>query len=84
MPCLAFKKLVSEPPQQLVMFLLTPKVITEDSWGVKYRALNDLFQISKQRKDTFIYEVAVQMIEIYNEQVRGILVLDSSNKIHPS
>ena len=69
MPYLAFKKLVSEPPQQLVMFLLTPKVITEGSWGVNYQALNDLFQISKKRKDTFIYEVVVQMIEIYSEQV---------------
>lgn len=57
-----------------------PKVITEESWGVNYRALNDLFQISKRRKDTFIYEVAVQMIEIYNEQVRDLLVSDSSNK----
>lgn len=57
-----------------------PKLITEESWGVNYRALNDLFQISKQRKDAFIYEVAVQMIEIYNEQVRDLLVSDSSNK----
>jgi kinesin family protein C2/C3 len=50
---------------------------------VNYRALNDLFQISKQRKDAFIYEVAVQMIEIYNEQVRDLLVSDSSNKRYP-
>lgn len=57
-----------------------PKVITEESWGVNYRALNDLFQISKQRKDAFVYEVAVQMIEIYNEQVRDLLVSDGSNK----
>eukprot|EP01018_Ginkgo_biloba_P028244 Gb_36421 [translate_table: standard] len=57
-----------------------PKVITEENWGVNYRALNDLFQISKQRKDVFAYEVGVQMIEIYNEQVRDLLVCDGSNK----
>ena len=37
---------------------------------MSYQALNDLFQISKETKDTFIYEVVVQMIEIYNEQVQ--------------
>ncbi|KAJ8455526.1 hypothetical protein OPV22_035113 [Ensete ventricosum] len=45
-----------------------PKVLTEQSFGVNYRALNDLFHISKERKDTFCYEISVQMIEIYNEQ----------------
>ncbi|WOL20692.1 kinesin-4 isoform X1 [Canna indica] len=50
-----------------------PKELTEEGYGVNYRALNDLFQISKQRKDTFSYEIAVQMIEIYNEQVRDLL-----------
>ncbi|KAH9297745.1 hypothetical protein KI387_029427, partial [Taxus chinensis] len=53
-----------------------PKVITEENWGVNYRALNDLFQISEQRKDVFTYDVVVQMIEIYNEQVRDLLVSD--------
>ncbi|KAH9328832.1 hypothetical protein KI387_000940, partial [Taxus chinensis] len=56
-----------------------PKVITEENWGVNYRALNDLFQISEQRKDVFTYDVVVQMIEIYNEQVRDLLVSDGKD-----
>ncbi|KAL6653723.1 hypothetical protein ACP70R_008647 [Stipagrostis hirtigluma subsp. patula] len=50
-----------------------PKVLTEEGLGVNYRALNDLFSIQQQRKDTFCYEISVQMIEIYNEQVRDLL-----------
>ncbi|KAL5996297.1 hypothetical protein ACLOJK_026373 [Asimina triloba] len=50
-----------------------PKDLTEQSKGVNYRALSDLFQLSEQRRDTFCYDVAVQMIEIYNEQVRDLL-----------
>ncbi|KAL0371490.1 UNVERIFIED_CONTAM: Kinesin-like protein KIN-14I [Sesamum angustifolium] len=46
-----------------------PKDLTEHSQGVNYRALGDLFLIAEQRKDTFFYDVSVQMIEIYNEQV---------------
>ncbi|KAH9325949.1 hypothetical protein KI387_006127, partial [Taxus chinensis] len=55
-------------------FKAGPRVITEENWGVNYRALNDLFQISEQRKNVFTYDVAVQMIEIYNEQVRDLRV----------
>ncbi|XP_065030161.1 kinesin-like protein KIN-14P isoform X1 [Musa acuminata AAA Group] len=57
-----------------------PKELTEESFGVNYRALNDLFHISKQRKETFCYEIAVQMIEIYNEQVRDLLTNDGPQK----
>ncbi|XP_042501652.1 kinesin-like protein KIN-14I [Macadamia integrifolia] len=57
-----------------------PKELAEKSQGVNYRALNDLFLLSEQRKDTFRYEVSVQMIEIYNEQVRDLLVTDGSSK----
>ncbi|KAJ0976327.1 hypothetical protein J5N97_018292 [Dioscorea zingiberensis] len=59
-----------------------PKVLNEHSHGVNYRALNDLFYLSEQRKDAFHYEIAVQMIEIYNELVRDLLVND--NKIRNS
>ena len=31
----------------------------------------------------FCYDVSVQMIEIYNEQVRDLLVTDGSNKRYP-
>ncbi|KAJ4839685.1 hypothetical protein Tsubulata_041115 [Turnera subulata] len=58
-----------------------PDLTAEDTWGVNYRALRDLFQISKTRADVIHYEVGVQMIEIYNEQVRDLLV---SDEIHPA
>lgn len=57
-----------------------PNELTTESMGVNYRALSDLFLISEQRKDTIFYEVFVQMIEIYNEQVRDLLVSDGQNK----
>ncbi|KAL6500293.1 hypothetical protein OROHE_025659 [Orobanche hederae] len=53
-----------------------PKDLTESTQGVNYRALSDLFLLAEQRKDTFFYEVSVQMIEIYNEQVRDLLTTD--------
>ncbi|XP_021300605.1 kinesin-like protein KIN-14J [Herrania umbratica] len=57
-----------------------PNVSSKEDWGVNYRALNDLFQISQSRKSSIIYEVGVQMVEIYNEQVRDLLVGDSSHR----
>ncbi|KAJ6680124.1 KINESIN-LIKE PROTEIN KLP-3 [Salix purpurea] len=53
-----------------------PKDLSEKNKGVNYRALGDLFLLAEQRKDIFCYNVAVQMIEIYNEQVRDLLVTD--------
>uniref|UniRef100_A0A0E0GEB3 Kinesin motor domain-containing protein n=1 Tax=Oryza nivara TaxID=4536 RepID=A0A0E0GEB3_ORYNI len=53
-----------------------PKNMTEQTQGVNYRALSDLFKLAEQRKGAFIYDIAVQMIEIYNEQVRDLLVND--------
>ncbi|KAL0459727.1 UNVERIFIED_CONTAM: Kinesin-like protein KIN-14I [Sesamum latifolium] len=60
-----------------------PKDLTENSQGVNYRALGDLFLIAEQRKDTFFYDVSVQMIEIYNEQVRDLLASDGLSKRYP-
>ncbi|KAJ0736773.1 putative minus-end-directed kinesin ATPase [Helianthus annuus] len=60
-----------------------PKDLTENSQGVNYRALGDLFFLAEQRKDTFQYVVSVQMIEIYNEQVRDLLATDGLNKRYP-
>ncbi|XP_075524096.1 kinesin-like protein KIN-14I [Primulina tabacum] len=58
-----------------------PKDLTEHSQGVNYRALNDLFLLAEQRKDTFCYDVSVQMIEIYNEQVRDLLTESLSKRL---
>ncbi|VVA91767.1 unnamed protein product [Arabis nemorensis] len=50
-----------------------PDGASEEEWGVNYRALNDLFKISQSRQNNISYEVGVQMVEIYNEQVRDLL-----------
>nr|XP_029120262.1 kinesin-like protein KIN-14C isoform X2 [Elaeis guineensis] len=57
-----------------------PNSVSKEYWGVNYRALNDLFDISRNRRNTFSYEVGVQMVEIYNEQVRDLLSNDGSQK----
>ncbi|KAL4607875.1 hypothetical protein ACB092_09G207000 [Castanea dentata] len=46
--------------------------------GINYLALKDLFQLSNRRKDIINYDIHVQMVEIYNEQVRDLLTEDSS------
>uniref|UniRef100_A0A1J3EU22 Kinesin-4 n=1 Tax=Noccaea caerulescens TaxID=107243 RepID=A0A1J3EU22_NOCCA len=57
-----------------------PDDSSEEDWGVNYRALNDLFKISQSRKGNIYYEVGVQMVEIYNEQVLDLLSEDNSQK----
>ncbi|KAK8689363.1 hypothetical protein V6N13_088084 [Hibiscus sabdariffa] len=56
-----------------------PKELTEEGLGVNYRALGDLFELSNQRKETISYEISVQMLEIYNEQVKDLLATDSTS-----
>ncbi|AAF36749.1 putative kinesin; 97201-101676 [Arabidopsis thaliana] len=60
-----------------------PDGSSEEDWGVNYRALNDLFKISQSRKGNISYEVGVQMVEIYNEQVLDLLSDDNSQKKYP-
>lgn len=57
-----------------------PNLSSKEEWGVNYRALSDLFHISQVRRSAFTYEVGVQMVEIYNEQVRDLLSNDGSQK----
>uniref|UniRef100_A0A0E0NC22 Kinesin motor domain-containing protein n=1 Tax=Oryza rufipogon TaxID=4529 RepID=A0A0E0NC22_ORYRU len=63
--------------------MMGPEKATEKEWGVNYRALNDLFNISHDRRDTITYELCVQMIEIYNEQIRDLLG-SGGNTIQPN
>lgn len=56
---------------------------SEKDWGVNYRALHDLFQLSLSRRSSILYEIAVQMVEIYNEQVRDLLTCGGSQKRYP-
>jgi kinesin family protein C2/C3 len=60
-----------------------PNELTEEAQGVNYRALGDLFLLSEQRKDTICYDIYVQMLEIYNEQVKDLLVTDGVHKRYP-
>ncbi|GMH22704.1 hypothetical protein Nepgr_024547 [Nepenthes gracilis] len=53
-----------------------PDISSRKEWGVNYRALHDLFQMSQNRKSSILYEIGVQMVEIYNEQVRDLLASD--------
>ncbi|VAI57344.1 unnamed protein product [Triticum turgidum subsp. durum] len=63
--------------------MMGPEKATEKEWGVNYRALNDLFNISHARRDMITYELTVQMIEIYNEQIRDLLGGGGSQKKYP-
>lgn len=68
----------------MLIFLQSgPDAATEKECGVNYRALDNLFRISQSRESNFTYEVFVQMVEIYNEQVRDLLSNDSSQKRYP-
>ncbi|KAG2657232.1 hypothetical protein PVAP13_1KG186200 [Panicum virgatum] len=60
--------------------MMGPENAEEKEWGVNYRALNDLFNISHDRRDTIKYEIGVQMVEIYNEQIRDLLGSGGSQK----
>nr|GMC73921.1 kinesin-like protein KIN-14P isoform X1 [Ipomoea batatas] len=60
-----------------------PDGATEEQWGVNYRSLNDLFQISQKRRNAMAYEIAVQMVEIYNEQIRDLLSSNGPQKRYP-
>ncbi|XP_054825730.1 kinesin-like protein KIN-14J isoform X2 [Prosopis cineraria] len=57
-----------------------PSLSSKSNWGVNYRALHDLFQISQSRRGSIIYEVGVQMVEIYNEVVRDLLSSNGPQK----
>lgn len=67
----------------LLLLQSGPSISSTVNWGVNYRALNDLFQISQNRKSSIAYEVGVQMVEIYNEQVRDLLSNESCQKRYP-
>lgn len=60
-----------------------PDVFTEETMGVNYRALNDLFGIREERKGMISYTVSVQMLEIYNEMIRDLLLTDGVSKKYP-
>ncbi|XVF59122.1 hypothetical protein PTKIN_Ptkin07bG0249900 [Pterospermum kingtungense] len=53
---------------------------TSQSRGVNYRTLEQLFQIAKERSETFTYDISVSVLEVYNEQIRDLLSTSSTSK----
>ncbi|XP_004295697.1 PREDICTED: kinesin-like calmodulin-binding protein homolog [Fragaria vesca subsp. vesca] len=47
---------------------------TEESRGVNFRTLEQLFCIIKEREKLHRYDVSVSVLEVYNEQIRDLLV----------
>ncbi|KAM0064351.1 putative minus-end-directed kinesin ATPase [Helianthus debilis subsp. tardiflorus] len=60
--------------------LTGPAKLTPETTGVTYRALNDLFLISEERKNLMSYEISINMIEIYNDEIWDLLVTDGTSK----
>jgi len=69
---------------RLILSQSGPDISLREEWGVNYRALNDLFEISQSRKGSIAYEIGVQMVEIYNEQVRDLLSTSGLPKRYPT
>ncbi|GLT46908.1 hypothetical protein SLA2020_206350 [Shorea laevis] len=53
---------------------------TEENRGVNYRTLELLFQIAKERSETFTYSISVSVLEVYNEQIRDLLATSPTSK----
>lgn len=53
---------------------------TEGNRGVNYRTLEELFNIAKERKETFKFDISVSVLEVYNEQIRDLLATSPSSK----
>uniref|UniRef100_A0A165YY10 Kinesin motor domain-containing protein n=1 Tax=Daucus carota subsp. sativus TaxID=79200 RepID=A0A165YY10_DAUCS len=51
-----------------------PDMTSQETWGVNYRALRDLFEISKERAEAIEYEVEIRN----NSQLNGLNVPDAS------
>lgn len=50
---------------------------TEEARGINFRTLEELFRIIEERKKQFRYEISVSVLEVYNEQIRDLLVSGS-------
>uniref|UniRef100_A0A7N1A438 Kinesin-like protein n=1 Tax=Kalanchoe fedtschenkoi TaxID=63787 RepID=A0A7N1A438_KALFE len=47
---------------------------TEEARGVNYMTLDELFRLMKNMEHQYQYEVSVSVLEVYNEQIRDLLV----------
>ncbi|MBA0688542.1 hypothetical protein Goari_006319, partial [Gossypium aridum] len=53
---------------------------TDQNRGVNYRTLEQLFLIAKERSETFMYNISVSVLEVYNEQIRDLLSTSPTSK----
>ena len=53
---------------------------TDQNRGVNYRTLEQLFQIAKERSETFMYNISVSVLEVYNEQIKDLLSSSPTSK----
>ncbi|TKY49332.1 Kinesin protein KIFC3 [Spatholobus suberectus] len=47
---------------------------TEEARGVNFRTLEKMFDIIKERQKLYFYDISVSVLEVYNEQIRDLLV----------
>ncbi|KAL6518600.1 Kinesin-like protein KIN-14R [Orobanche gracilis] len=54
---------------------------TEANRGVNYRTLEELFRIASERAEHYTYSISVSVLEVYNEQIRDLLAVETSKKL---
>lgn len=47
---------------------------TEEARGVNFRTLEKMFDIIEERQNLYRYDISVSVLEVYNEQIRDLLV----------
>ncbi|TYJ48050.1 hypothetical protein E1A91_A01G033900v1 [Gossypium mustelinum] len=50
---------------------------TKEARGVNFRTLEELFHVINERQKLYLYEISVSALEVYNEQIRDLLVSGS-------
>lgn len=53
---------------------------TPQNRGVNYRIVEQLFEVARERRDTFTYNISVSVLEVYNEQIRDLLATSPASK----
>mmetsp|Transcript_257 Transcript_257/g.438 ORF Transcript_257/g.438 Transcript_257/m.438 type:complete len:826 (+) Transcript_257:218-2695(+) len=53
---------------------------TDSNKGIQYRVLDDLFQLAHDRREDTEFAMSVQMVEVYNDQLRDLLKTTPSSE----
>lgn len=56
---------------------------TNEARGVNYRTLQELFNIISERQGQFQYDISVSVLEVYNEQIRDLLLPGTQPGVAP-